>query len=391
MKRSSSLLLKSLGTWALTCSLFTAGILQAQTEEPAPRLLPSALGGPAADKIPPPPPAAIVDPMVQKAGCCSMPPSHGAGSFGCGSNGCVPGRPPCLGCNSDTHIGRLFGGFYDSICCPDPCYEPRWIAEANSAFFQDSPRPVTQTRVRWDSVSNHAFPDSAEFFWAQIGKKGPKNATPSVRYGELALYQEIAAKGASTFFEMPYRSIESGTNPSQAGFTDMNVGVKSVMLDRELLLISMQFKTIIPVGNPTNGLGIGHVALEPSLLAALKLGPNTYLQAQFADWIPLGGTPGFAGSVIHYHAAINHNLYQQGDCIHIVGSLELNGYSFRGMFTDFPGGALEGLGGTNYLNAGPGIRMIFCDRCDFGVGMGFGFGSPHGPGQIYRTELRLRF
>ena len=49
-----------------------------------------------------------------------------------------------------------------------------------------------------------------------------------------------------------------------------------------------------------------------------------------------------------------------------------------------------GLGGLNYVNVGPGLRVQFCDRVDLGMGMAFGIGS-HGPAQLYRTELRVRF
>ena len=211
-----------------------------------------------------------------------------------------------------------------------------------------------------------------------------------MRYNELSIYQEIAAKGASVFVETPYRSIDPVNNPGQAGFSDMNVGVKTVLLDRDLLLISMQMKTYIPIGNFTKGLGTGHVSLEPSLMAALKLTPSTYLQTQLADWIPLGGTPGFAGQTIHYHASLNQNLCNQGDCFNVVGTVELNGYSFRGQFTDFPSGNAVGLGSLSYVNVGPGLRIQFCEKVDFGVGMAFGINN-HGPAQIYRTELRIRF
>ena len=54
-------------------------------------------------------------------------------------------------------------------------------------------------------------------------------------------------------------------------------------------------------------------------------------------------------------------------------------------------GAVVGLDGSNYLNAGPGIRVQICDKFDLGVGAAFGFGNGHGPGSIYRTELRIRF
>ena len=281
------------------------------------------------------------------------------------------------------------GGFCEELCCPDPCYEPRWIAEANAAFFQDSPRPVTQTRIRWDAGFDYRFPDTSEFFWAKA-PKGPA-ATPSLRYNDLTIYQEIAAKGASVFTEIGYRTVDPATGPGGSGMGDMNLGVKTVLLDRELLLMTMQFRTFIPTGNFTAGVGTGHVALEPSLLAALKLCPHTYLQTELSEWIPIGGAPGFASSVFHYHFSLNHRLCHWGDCVSVIGTVELNGYNFQGAFTDFPGGAIVGNDGSNYLNAGPGVRVQFCDRIDFGFASAFGFGSRHGPGQIYRTELRVRF
>jgi Putative MetA-pathway of phenol degradation len=367
--------------------LVTAGTLHAQ-----PALGPPTL--PADLQLPPPleraPKNPIIDPEVKQAsGCCATPAGSGASSYGCSGNNCVPGRQ-CTGCNSDTLVGRLLGGFYDALCCPDPCYEPRWLPTANAAFFQDSPRPVTQTRLKWDSVFHYGFPDSAEYFWGQIGTKGPKNPAPSLRYNSLSLYQEVAAKGASVFVEVPYFSITPDNNPSQAGFGDISTGVKTVLLDRELLLVSTQMKVIAPAGVFTSGLGTGHVSLEPSLMAALKLSPSTHLQMQFADWIPLGGTPGFAGQTLHYHLSLNQNLCHQGDCLNIVGTMEFNGFSYRGQFTDALGNHVD-LSGSNYYNAGPGLRMQFCDRVDLGFGAAFGFGNGHGPGQIYRTEFRLRF
>jgi hypothetical protein len=384
---------KTLGATALTCLLAITGTLHAQTD--APSLMPAALRPPVTD---PALPAAnpIVDPLVQQtSGCsnCNGPRLDGPNAYTCnGCNHCLPGRPPCNGCDSDTCLGRFINGVYMGLCCPDPCYEPTWIAAENAAFFQDSPRPVTQTRIRWDAVFHYGFPDTAEFFWSQIGTKGPKNPSPYVNYGGLYIYQEVAASPiASAFVEMSYLSLEPVNDPSSAGFGDLNAGVKAVIFDRELLLVTTQFRTYAPVGVFTAGLGTGHVSLEPSLLAALKLTPTTYLQMQLADWVPLGGTPGFAGMTFHYHLSLNQNLCQVGNMLNVVGTIELNGYSYRGQFTDFPSGTAVGLDGSTYLNAGPGLRVQFCDRLDFGVGMAFGFGDGHGPGQIYRTEIRLRF
>ena len=374
--------------------VLTAGSAFAQSETPATLPMPQdfqAAASALADVKNP------VDPNVKQAsGCCGMRPrgdytyGGGCGSGGCGENGhCVPGRY-CVGCNPDTVVGRLMGCFYDELCCPDPCYEPRWIPAANAAFFQDSPRPVTQTRIHWDRVVRYTFPDSAEFFWAKIGGRGPSNATPGLSYNELGISQEIAAKGASIVIDVPYRSIDPVNNPSASGFSDMNIAVKTVILDRDLLLITMQMKTFIPVGNSTNGLGTGHASIEPSLLSALKITHSTYLQTQLAEWIPLGGTSGFEGSVFHFHASLNQNLCKQGDCFNMVGTIEMNGFSMRGQYTDFPSGTAIGLGGRTYLNFGPGLRVQFCENVDFGFGAAFGVNN-HGPSQFYRTELRIRF
>jgi hypothetical protein len=396
---------KRVGVMSVSCLLATAGALQAQNADSIPLPLPSSIE-PAvtapATPTPVVPSLSIVDPMVKQAsGCAGCGLSHGGGGcangacgrpdYGRSNTSCVPGRSQCCsGIDTSTFCGRLIGGFCEELCCPDPCYEPRWIPEANAAFFQDSPRPVTQTRIRWDSVFDYRFPDTSEFLWAKA-PKGPKALTPNVRYNDLTLYQEIAAKGASVFTEIGYRTVDPAFGPGGSGMTDMNVGVKTVLVDREILLISMQFRTYIPTGNFTTGVGTGHVSLEPSLLAALKLCQHTYLQTELSEWIPIGGAPGFASSVFHYHFSLNHRLLHWGDCVNVVGTAELNGFNFQGAFTDFPSGAIVGNNGSNYLNAGPGVRVQICDRIDFGFASAFGFGNRHGPGQIYRTEMRVRF
>jgi hypothetical protein len=390
--------MKLLGATTLGCVL--AGVAAAQTIESAPNPLPlppalkPTLEGPVASAPTPADANAvpIFDPMIKPAsGCASCGSSAGANSYGCSNNNCVPGRYKCNVFDNSTVCGRFCCGLCQELCCPDPCYEPRWIAEANAAFFQDSPRPVTQTRIRWDSAFDYRNPDSAEFFWPRIGQKGPKTFTPALRYNELSLYQEIAANPAFSFFtEIPYLTVHPDIGPSGSGFGDINLGTKVVLLDRELLLITMQFRTFIPSGNFTAGAGTGHTSLEPALLMALKLGESTYLQTELAEWIPIGQTQGFGSTVFHYHFSLNHCLCRWGDCVRLIGTLELNGYNFQGEFTDANGNVI-GLDGANYLNAGPGLRLQICDHIDFGFAAAFGFGSAHGPGEIYRAEFRYRF
>src|SRR5262249_8547616 len=85
----------------------------------------------------------------------------------CGNHGCcVPGQKPCFPCCADTCIGRFLCGLYECICCPDPCYDPKWNPVADAAFFVEAARPVTNTRLRWNSGIHMDFPDRNEFFSA---------------------------------------------------------------------------------------------------------------------------------------------------------------------------------------------------------------------------------
>ena len=318
----------------------------------------------------------------------------------CGGPGCVPGRKGCNHIEAHTMVGRFFGALYECLCCPDPCYQPSWIPEANAAFFQEFARPQTMTRIRDDNGIDMVLMDRAEFFWAQDNGKGAGPPAPtftphhtattptttttrvftppgrppgltgpvsagavfgrppglgtvaaarahphaihsaaashnllaqtSLNYNQLSLYQEVATARASFFVEIPYRYVAPALSPTAAGFSDMNLGTKSLLLDCELLQLTFQFKTFLPVGNPLNGLGTGHVSLEPSLLASLRLTPSAYMQGQVAEWIPLGGDPNYAGSLIHYHTSLNQVLYRLTPDSPLIGTMEFNGWSFQG-------------------------------------------------------------
>jgi hypothetical protein len=365
-------------------------------------------GGPVRVKIDPSAPAkkpaadadrTIHDPNVKQAQCCGgllAPLFNGSGGSSCSDGKCVPGRKNCAWCGSDTLCGRIIGGIYDCICCPDQCYEPRWIDEANAAFFQDYARPVTTTRIRYDAWLNYHRPDTAEYFWAKTGGgKGPTNAESVVDLHELSFYQEVAAGNFSFFVEMPYRQVGPWDNEDAAGFADLNLGTKTLLLDCELLMIAFQFRTYVPSGNFTRGLGTGHVSLEPSLLTTVKLAQFTYLQTQVAEWIPLGADDEHAGAAIHYHFAVNHAIWRHNDQCALIGTLEFNGLTYQtGQFTEPdgtpPGGVLGSASGNSFLHFGPGLRLAMCNKLDIGLGVAFGLGD-HGPDQLYRFEFRYRY
>lgn len=343
----------------------------------------------------------------------SWPPTHGGG-------GCVPGRELCCPHEADTYVGRVFGGIYDCVCCPDPCYEPRWIAAADASFFADAPRPVTQTRLRADWGIDLLHPDRAEYFWARSDVKtglasggpcprpntprGPGCAERSVYYRDVAVYTEAAIGKIGAFVEIPYRRVDAELCPCDySGFTDMNFGTKSLVLDCELLQISFQFRTFMPVGIASKGLGTGHVALEPSLLWALHVATDTYIQAQTSYRIPIAGDQVYAGDVFHYHVSLNQVLCRPYSKTEMIGTLEVSGWSFLdGMYTDpdllvpDPDNPTVLLPSSqpargHLMAVGAGLRFVLCDLFDVGVGALYAVTDDHLAREFYRLEIRTRF
>jgi len=360
----------------------------------------------------PPASAALIDPNIVQAGCAScgggMKYGDGGGENplgckGCSGSGCdgprcVPGRTECCEpCDSCSMFGRFMCGIKGVFCCPDPCYEPCYIPTGNAAFFVDSAKPVSQTRFRWDSALGGNSPDRAEMFFAQFNNKGPTHTTAldHVNYDELSLVTEFAVDRFSVFVENPYRLVHD----LHAGFADMAIGVKSLMIDSEILLGAFQFKTYIPIGAVNEGLGTGHVTLEPALLFTLKVMHDTYIQGELAEWIPIAGTPGFSGSALKYDFSINHTLFKPSKDLQLVGMVEFGGISFQaGQYTNAlaangvaPVPATSNANSSSYFSVGPGFRLFICQKFDVGVGMEFGCTTFNQAQEIYRTEIRWRF
>lgn len=337
--------------------------------------------------------------QVQCSSCGTLRPSamvH-TGCSSCGSAGTLCGDTcqsglcrPGSKCRYTANCGSgfcdtFFGGLAECLCCPDPCYEPMWVHTANAAFFQDTVRPKTYTRYRFDTIQNMSASRIGTYFMSQNGPAS--NALDSF---EVTMYQEVASDKAAFFIEMPYRSLDyilpGNADGHNAGFVDMNLGTKSLLLDCELLQLTFQFKTFLPTGASTSGLGTGHVSLEPSFLASLKLFDATYLQQQVAYWIPISGDPAWSGAVLHYHWSINHLFAERGPW-QIIGTAEFNGWSFTT-------GSVDGVapaGGKTYCNIGPGLRFVYCDNYDFGLGYAHALSEQYLGQSQWRAEFRIRF
>jgi hypothetical protein len=345
----------------------------------------------------------------------------------------VPGgAKQCDCCFGDSVAGRFVSGLFECICCPDPCYDPpKWLAVADSAFFVDAARPITQARLRWDSAFDFRNPDRAEYFWAKMNAgsppqqiascrgpgnqgNGPNCLAKKVDYEDLAYYNEAATGRLGAFIEVPYREVDptagiasDPANPccSKSGFADLIVGTKTLIWDCELMQFSFQFKTFIPTASPANGFGTGHVSLEPAFLLNLKISETTYLQAMSAYWIPIGGDPVFQANIWHNHFSLNHILWNPCHDLALIGTAELNEWTvYGGAYTVTDYGSAVPAPNTKTSNvfansastsgmcsAGPGLRLIICEKYDLGVGSAFAFTGSRFASEMVRAEFRMRF
>jgi hypothetical protein len=349
------------------------------------------------------------DGQVETTACATCGGFHGHAdgpalheSMGCATGSCIPGRKPCYPpCNEcDTFIGAFCQNLYQCLCCPDPCYQPGWVPAANASFFADYARPWTVTRLRYDNLEAMNRPDRNQFWINQVkGLRG--NAVrinnPAARLQQFYLYQEAAAGRGSFFIEYPYRQINPNFEPTQAGFGDLNFGIKSLLFDCEMLQVTFQFRTYTPTGNSTLNLGTGHFSLDPSILTSLKLGPRTYFQGQFGNWIPLAGTQFLAGGVFYWLTSFNQVLWYTTPDSPLIATLEMDGWSFEdGGYTAalLPGNKpkfAEKGGGVSYFNIGPGLRQSVCNRLDFGGAITWATTNPHWAQPWFRFEVRFLF
>ena len=242
------------------------------------------------------------------------------------------------------------------------------------------------------------LPDRAEYFWARADGhgKGPSPVAPhlserSLTYNEMSLYTETSSGKFALFVNQPYRSVVTQDGPDNAGFGALDMGTKTLIFDCQLLQISFLFRTYMPMGNPSQGLGNGHVSLEPSLIFGLYLSPKMYLQTQISEWIPIGGDSLYEGAILRYQLSVNRVLFQPLCDVPLIGTFEISTWSFQdGAYTDPVLGTRRASADT-YVSMGPGLRLFVRDRIDFGVGAVLSLTEDHFAETLIRSEFRWRF
>jgi hypothetical protein len=323
---------------------------------------------------------------------------------------CVPGKEECCppANESDTLFGAVVSNLYQILNCDDPCYKPIWDPAAYASVFADYARPRTVTRFRYDNLTDLTLPDRNTYFLMQTNPSFPKNYTnrhkvpfrtdPSANLQQGYYYQEAAAERGSIFFEVPYRYLDPLFSPGQAGFSDINFGLKSMLVDSELLVLGFQFRTYTPSGDASHGLGTGHFSLDPSLLVSLKLAPDFYFQTQLGNWIPLGGNTHLAGAIFYSYNSFNHVLFRCAPDCPIIGTLEMDSWCFEGggftiPFAKYPKVSIaeRGAGGLGYFNIGPGLRAVLGNKVDVGAALTWATTANHWACPWFRLEIRILF
>ena len=118
----------------------------------------------------------------------------------------------------------------------------------------------------------------------------------SARLQQVYLYQEAAGQHGSFFVEIPYRQINQSWAPTQAGFGDINFGIKSLLFDCEMLQIAFQLRTFMPSGNFTDNLGNRPVRARPLDPGVAEAQPHHVFPGPVRQLDPAGG-PGCEAEV----------------------------------------------------------------------------------------------
>ncbi len=234
-------------------------------------------------------------------------------------------------------------------------------------FDIDSAQPFNNFRIRGVVASRMHLPDRAEYFWAKTRTgSGPPLGESILNYQEARFRMELGSKKLSTAFEVPFRSTDPQVNRNHAGLGDMQLIVKTVLLDGKQWMLTQYFGTHFSSGNAKAGLGTGHVGLEPGLLFRNEFRENTWMHGELKFWFPLGADPQHGGQVVKFASGLNH-VWRESDNTAWLPSLEISAFSvLNGMATDATG-TLRAIDHDAIFYLTPGMHYAVDQRGDFGL------------------------
>lgn len=317
------------------------------------------------------------------------------------------GDPSLLSPEADPWADHPPCGPLRQFGCPHCSPVERWFGEDEQAtdaglgqervmlapFEIDVTQPFNNLRMRVDCAYNLKQPDRAEFYWARptsLGGVGPNLPERSLDYQDIRFQLEMGGPKFSAATDIPIRVLDPDINPNTAGFADMNLTTKLVMIDGERWQITQYFRTYFNTGFSPRGLGTGHISIEPGFLARMKWSDRTYFHAEAKFWIPTPGHLDQAGEVLRFGVGVSH-VWFETDSFAAMPTLELVGWSvLDGLETTYPTGALVEVDPEGIFNVYPGIRFVRDAESDLGLAeLGISGGAALTTNQWYETLIRV--
>lgn len=267
----------------------------------------------------------------------------------------------------------------------------------SSVGYIDSAIPGNVIRLRFDTAYNNNRPNRAEFFYAKGAPTGPGLPLPevSVDYQTIESYMEYAfGPRFSGFLTAPVRFLNPQVNDPEAGFGDMETGVKYAFISNPDMVTSFQLRTYIPTGNSTRGLGTNHASLEPGFLMFRKLTPKLNWENELRYWVALGGTD-FAGDLLRYGTGFSYGERPPDriwltPVVEMVGWTVLSGKESVVFGAGAPPVVLDASGDT-IVNAKVGVRLGFGHCANLYFGYGRALTGDVWYKDLYRAEFRLMY
>ncbi len=233
-----------------------------------------------------------------------------------------------------------------------------------ATFFLDSAKPFSHVSFSWEKAWDVAAPDRSEFFWASP-TTGP-GAERSVDVNTLTARLELASGRTAAVFAAPLRSLDPEFNDNTAGIGDLVTGAKVALVDGNDWVLTHQTLTYLNTGPVNRGLGTGHVAMEPGLLARYRWTDECYLHGEVRYRIPISGTKPFAGEVLVWGTGVSW-IACETDAFAILPTFEVVGHSFFDGARTTSTGTVVDVDGETAVELSPGVRFVLGPAGDLGL------------------------
>jgi len=262
----------------------------------------------------------------------------------------------------------------------------------HAPFHLDTTQPLNQYRFGLELSKGLEFPDRAEYFWASP-PRGPNLPENEVDFQVLRAMFELGGESFSTRVTFPFRVLDPDANPNHAGFGDLTVATKLVLLDGNSWQISQLTRIVTPTGAASAGLGTGHLSMEPGVLFRYKWSELLYIHAQIQYWFALGGNPITSGEVLNFGLGLSHVAYENA-VMSVVPVHEIMVYSIHGGKTAGPNdlipGATVSADGEVVVNMHSGTRVNWDLGGDLGiVELGITGGVSVSNRHFFRDQLKV--